>query len=51
MHQLQLTVGIMVAGLMSYGFVIYVNHGWRYIQVGTVGAVGTLYFYLLVTIY
>jgi hypothetical protein len=32
MHQLQLTLGIMVVGLLSYCFVIYVDHGWRYVQ-------------------
>ena len=32
MHQLQLTLGIMVVGIVSYIFVIYVNHGWRYVQ-------------------
>jgi MFS family permease len=32
MHQLQLTLGIMVVGMMSYCCVIYVDHGWRYVQ-------------------
>lgn len=32
MHQLQLTLGIMVVGILSYCFVVYVNHGWRYVQ-------------------
>ena len=32
MHQLQLTLGIMVVGIFSYCMVVYVNHGWRYVQ-------------------
>ena len=32
MHQLQLTLGIMAVGLVSYGFVLYVDQGWRYVQ-------------------
>lgn len=34
MHQTMLTLGILIAGLLGYGFVQYVNHGWQYIQVG-----------------
>eukprot|EP01039_Chlorochromonas_danica_P000134 gene132-142_t len=32
MHQLLLTLGILVVGILGYGFVTYVNHGWQYIQ-------------------
>ena len=27
-----LTFGILLVGILSYGFVVYVNHGWQYIQ-------------------
>jgi len=36
LHQLWLTIGILVCGLVSYGFVTYVNHGWKYVQFGHV---------------
>lgn len=32
MHQIMITWGIFVAGVLSYGFVMYVDHGWQYIQ-------------------
>lgn len=35
MHQVQLVVGIFVVGLVSYGFVQYVDHGWKYVQAGS----------------
>mmetsp|Transcript_12347 Transcript_12347/g.18720 ORF Transcript_12347/g.18720 Transcript_12347/m.18720 type:complete len:551 (-) Transcript_12347:231-1883(-) len=34
LHQWMLTLGIFVAGLVGYGFVEYVNHGWVYVQAG-----------------
>mmetsp|Transcript_1782 Transcript_1782/g.2799 ORF Transcript_1782/g.2799 Transcript_1782/m.2799 type:complete len:518 (-) Transcript_1782:256-1809(-) len=34
LHQLMITFGIFVAGLVGYGFVEYVNHGWVYVQAG-----------------
>lgn len=27
-----LTFGILLAGVLSYGFVVNVNHGWQYVQ-------------------
>jgi MFS transporter, SP family, solute carrier family 2 (myo-inositol transporter), member 13 len=33
LHQLQLTFGIFLCGIVGYGFVTYVDHGWVYIQV------------------
>ena len=33
LHQLQVTFGIFACGIVGYGFVTYVNHGWVYIQV------------------
>jgi MFS family permease len=33
LHQLQLTLGIFVCGIVGYGFVTYADHGWVYIQV------------------
>ncbi len=30
LHQLQVTIGILVASLVCYGFVTYVDHGWRW---------------------
>jgi MFS family permease len=35
MHQLLLTVGIFLASVVGYGLVMYVNHGWQYLQVRT----------------
>jgi len=32
LHQLQVTIGIFVAGVMGYGLVVRVDHGWRYVQ-------------------
>ena len=32
MHQLLLTFGIFIASVAGYGFVMYVNHGWQYLQ-------------------
>ena len=32
-HQLLLTFGIFFVGILGYGLVTYVNHGWVYIQV------------------
>jgi len=34
LHQLFVTIGILVCGLVSYGFVTYVDHGWKYVQFG-----------------
>lgn len=34
LHQLNVTLGILVCGLVSYGFVSYVDHGWQYVQFG-----------------
>lgn len=34
LHQLQITFGIFICGLVGYGFVTYVTHGWVYIQAG-----------------
>lgn len=31
-HQIMITIGIFSVGLLSYGFVMYVEHGWQYIQ-------------------
>jgi sugar porter (SP) family MFS transporter len=36
LHQLFVTIGILVCGLVSYGFVTYVEHGWKYVQFGHV---------------
>lgn len=33
LHQLTLTLGIFLCGIVGYGFVTYVDHGWVYIQV------------------
>lgn len=33
LHQLGITTGILIASLLGYGMVTYVNHGWQYIQV------------------
>jgi MFS family permease len=30
-HQLQVTIGILCSGIVAYGFVTYVSHGWRYV--------------------
>lgn len=35
LHQLGITTGILIASLLGYGMVTYVNHGWQYIQVTT----------------
>lgn len=35
LHQLQITFGIFIAGIVGYGFVENVNHGWVYVQVVT----------------
>lgn len=35
-----LHVGIFMVGLISFGFVEYVDHGWKYVQVGTGGGHG-----------
>lgn len=32
-HQVMLTFGIFVSGIMGFIFVTYVSHGWQYIQV------------------
>lgn len=32
MHQLLLTGGIFMASVVGYGLVMYVNHGWQYLQ-------------------
>ena len=32
-HQLLLTIGIFWVGILGYGLVTYVSHGWVYIQV------------------
>lgn len=36
MHQLFLTVGIFMASVCGYGFVMYVEHGWQYLQVSVI---------------
>lgn len=35
LHQLQITFGIFIAGIVGYGFVENVNHGWVYVQVNS----------------
>eukprot|EP01039_Chlorochromonas_danica_P003073 gene3073-3356_t len=32
LHQVMLTLGIFIAGLISYGLAVYVPHGWQYVQ-------------------
>lgn len=40
LHQLLLTIGILMASLLAYGFVMNVSHGWQYVQAfGAVPAV------------
>jgi sugar porter (SP) family MFS transporter len=34
LHQLQITFGIFIAGIVGYGFVENVGHGWVYVQAG-----------------
>ena len=36
LHQLYLTVGIFLSGMIGYGFVEHVDHGWQYVQGGIV---------------
>lgn len=33
MHQVVLTISILVASLVAFGFVTYVSHGWQYCQI------------------
>eukprot|EP01039_Chlorochromonas_danica_P006661 gene6661-7360_t len=32
MHQLLITLGILIVNVIGYGFVTYVSHGWQYVQ-------------------
>jgi len=45
-HQVNLTLAIFLVGVISYGFVTYVDHGWQYIQAGAaIPAIIQLIFY------
>jgi uncharacterized membrane protein len=45
--QTMLTLGILIASLVGYGFVQYVNHGWQYVQVAFLALLGTANYGLL----
>lgn len=38
LHQLQITFGIFVAGILGFAFVNYVVSGWVYVQVGSISS-------------